>query len=364
VSAGPIGATIARDSKWIGRAIHSSLGLRFTLVFSLVGVGLAAAAFGVVGVAIFSLSVLGVGLVSPYGSLLLLAMLLLVSFVGAGIRVARRTHWLVALLPIVLLGGAAEWFNYSFFLKRTGSGKNFDPAPNAQANCVVTGFSTAGQSALRNQRNGLFDILDGVAGVPHGGSCARCVGNTELRARPGETIPIVRDAICGLPNGPGNGLVVFIGGNNDDYIGWQASGSIVAMFRNLAMTAHFIVEPRFDPFAQGWGQKADTGAFPWLGLQTAAVREMVACAHARGYATLYVHDSTAVDLEYGRSPERQKMMEARRDAVKAAGGTFFAVNEVFADQMGVAWFGDFIHLSAAAQARVADLVCATPPAGE
>src|SRR5204862_325554 len=48
---------------------------------------------------------------------------------------------------------------------------------------------------------------------------------------------------------------------------------------------------------------------------------------------------------------------ARRAAVEGAGMTFIDLLDAFGDEVGVAWFNDYVHLSQVAQERIAALAC-------
>jgi hypothetical protein len=349
VSAGPHPATIARSTPWSARREVSSAGAIFACLLAAVhgalvvlGLGLEAALGAMAVIAIL-------GVVSPVRAFDGIALFTLASFLFAGGRAARRWHWSLAPLTVALLGGLGLGF-HRWFLDVTGRGGNEDPEGGAAPACVVVGYSTAAQEALRCKKNGLFDRLQ------HG--CAPCSGKTALRARAGQTLPRLVDPVCALPPASSPGELVFIGGNNDDFIGWIEARSFGAMVRNIRSAVELRYEPWRDVARESAG--SSTGSLAWLPAQTAAIGAIAACARERGYALRFIHDMAAPDLDSGRSPERQQMLAARRAAVEAQGGEFVAIEEAYRSEIGVAWFADFIHLSAVGHARVAGWACRSP----
>jgi hypothetical protein len=281
--------------------------------------------------------------VKAFGAIVLLV---LGSFLLAGGRAARRSHWSLAPLTVALLAGLGLGF-HRWFLDVTGRGGEEDPEGGVAPACVVIGYSTAAQQALRCKKNGLFDRLR------H--DCVACSGRTALRSRAGQTLPRLVDPVCALPAASPPGEIVFIGGNNDDFVGWIEARSLGAMARNIVGT----LELRYAPWRDVVSERASssTGSLAWLPAQTAAIGAIATCARERGYALRFVHDMAAVDLDSGRSPERQQMLAARRAAVEANGGEFVAVEEAYRSEIGIAWFADFVHLSAVGHARVAGSTC-------
>jgi hypothetical protein len=349
VSAGPHLATIARSATWTARRDVSSAGAIVACLLGALHAALVIAGLGFRGALGATAAVAVLVLVSPVKAFGAIALLLLVSFLFAGGRAARRWHWSIAPLTIALLGGLGLGF-HRWFLDVTGGGGEENPEGGVAPACVVIGYSTAAQQALRCKKNGLFDRLR------H--DCGACSGRTALRSRAGQTLPRLVDPVCSLPPASPPGQIVFIGGDNDDFIGWIEARSFGAMARNIAST----VELRFEPWRDVASERAgsSTGSLAWLPAQTAAIRAISTCAHERGYTVRFVHDMAAVDLDSGRSPERREMLTARRAAVEAQGGQFVAIEEAYRSEIGIAWFADFIHLSAVGHARVAGSTCPSP----
>jgi hypothetical protein len=105
----------------------------------------------------------------------------------------------------------------------------------------------------------------------------------------------------------------------------------------------------------------------WLVLedQGQTIRETAQCAVERDAKLWFFQDFMILDLEEGRSSERQLMLERRRTEVTGANGTFVDLLEAFNSSAGVSWFNDLIHLSSVGHGHVARLMCQTitPGAG-
>jgi hypothetical protein len=92
-------------------------------------------------------------------------------------------------------------------------------------------------------------------------------------------------------------------------------------------------------------------------LQRELVESTMRCARDRKLSVYYVHDFLAEDMAQGRNPARQELLRIRQTAVEGGGGVFIDLQRTFADQIGVSWFSDFIHLSSVGQQKVAELLC-------
>jgi hypothetical protein len=207
------------------------------------------------------------------------------------------------------------------------------------ARCAVIGYSTVKGEGLRGQRHTLRQFLDE--------DCARCRGGTAGLFAGGETLSWARDAYCASPSEFGaGGHVIFLGGANDDFL-----TGIVSIARMVIVASMGIDQWRQNQIAAAAAARVETER------QTGALQGLIDCVHARGAAFLFLHDFLVTDLETGRSADRAAMLKSRRAVVEAAGGAFVDLLDRFADEAGVSWFNDYVHLSVIAHEQVANLAC-------
>jgi hypothetical protein len=81
------------------------------------------------------------------------------------------------------------------------------------------------------------------------------------------------------------------------------------------------------------------------------------CAQERQAGFLFLHDFLVTDMVTGREADRATMLARRRAAVEDSGGRFVDLLDVFATEAGVSWFNDYVHPSAIAHERIAELAC-------
>lgn len=209
--------------------------------------------------------------------------------------------------------------------------------------CAIIGYSTAGGASLRRHADGLRRFLDA--------RCAACRDSTASLTAGGEVMDWARDAYCTSPTSFGsNGRVIFWGAANDDFL-WGV----------MSVARLFIVGQQTIDQWQRNQPAAVAASAAYIDAQAAAIRDTVRCATERGSRFLYLHDVLVTDFLAGREPERAAMLERRRAAVEAAGGTFIDLRQRFADEAGVTWFNDYLHPSEIIHERVADLVCRELP---
>jgi hypothetical protein len=245
-------------------------------------------------------------------------------------------------VPIVVVGAGVVLYNVVTEAHRPHSFPPIQIAhpdtgqPNA---CAIIGYSTAGGASLRRNFGGLRVYLD-----QH---CSRCRESTASLASGGEVMDWARDAYCTSPASFGaGGLVIFWGAANDDFL-W----GVVSMAR-LFVVGHQTID-----LWRRNQQPAIRASQGRIDVQVAAIRDTIRCALSRGARFLYLHDFLITDVVAGRDPGRAAMLARRRAAVEEAGGTFIDLHARFADEVGIAWFNDYLHPSQSIHERVAELVC-------
>jgi len=205
--------------------------------------------------------------------------------------------------------------------------------------CAVIGYSTVKGEGLRREWGGIRDLLD-----EH---CPACRGRVVGIFAGGERLSWLRDSFCASPPETGaRGQVIFLGGANDDL-----------MWGTLAVARLFIVGQQGPDAWRRNEPAAAAQSLAAIDAQLDALGTLMRCAAARGAHFVYAHDFLVTDLADGRGPDRRAMLARRRAAVSTAGGTFIDLHDVFSDEIGIAWFNDYVHFSAPAHARAAALVC-------
>lgn len=171
---------------------------------------------------------------------------------------------------------------------------------------------------------------------------------------PGATLSWIRDSYCASdPSFGSGGHVAFLGGVNDDLL----SGAL--SFARLLIASR---QGRDD-----WQRKqaaAVAASRRNIDSEVASLDGLMSCVEARHADFLFLHDFLVTDLAGGRGVDRASMLARRRAAVEARHGIFVDLLDAFADEVGIAWFNDFVHLSRIAQKRTAHLACRIATAHE
>jgi hypothetical protein len=344
--AGPEWLTVTRQPGWVAERwfvwpVLAAVAMKVALVWWGLGVASTVAASALLA---------PVALWMPVPAMLTWPLLLIVgvlasAFQGAAIVFRRLpSRWrapvglvLVALAgcAVTLKGGERESF------PPIARDHSTDDRPDA---CAIIGYSTAGGASLRGAslhrgHDGIRSLLDE--------NCAPCRQRAASLSAGGETLGWARDAYCASdPSFGKNGQVIFFGAANDDYL-WGVA----------AVARMFIVgQQGVQPWRSHQGP-AMSASMDHIDEQVSALQGLMQCASARDARFLFLHDFLVTDLVAGREPEREAMLERRRRAVEAAGGTFVDLYRTFAPEAGIAWFNDYVHPSLVADERIADLVC-------
>lgn len=219
--------------------------------------------------------------------------------------------------------------------------------------CELIGYSTVAGDTLRTGTVGAWAYLDGP--------CDACSGATARYAKEGQTIDWVRDTACAPTFAPQpGGVVVFLGGGNDDFF-WPKSAARQT-FRFLGLLYYAYQRPDEQTW-QRFLSASSADSLRAIEPQTAAIRELAQCALACGQHLLFAHDFLIWDLDQGRSSPRRAMLERRRGVVERSGGQFVDLLEALGPRVGVSWFNDFIHPSAVGHVRIGELICKAIGAG-
>jgi len=221
-----------------------------------------------------------------------------------------------------------------------------------RSDCLVIGYSTAGNATLPDASLGIDNYLDR--------SCSACAGRTGTLSESGQAFGWVAFNVCSGRLPKETTRLLFVGGDNDDLL--QSQGRFRAVLMQLVLTVHFAMAPsaRFEDWVDHWD-----GLFERMGgahlrggaARAGDVRTALACARANHQAFFFFHDFFVTDLDRGRGPNRQRLLEQRRAAVEAAGGTFVDLLDAFGAGAGIAWFNDFIHPSAVGHQQIGKLIC-------
>jgi hypothetical protein len=224
------------------------------------------------------------------------------------------------------------------------------PSPiGGTSECLLTGYSTAGDTTLSDRKFGVRAQLDSA--------CPRCRHRTGRWAEAGQAFGWFALRLCS-PDFPAETRVVaHLGGANDDFL--IAHGPVETLVFAFLVCVRVGMAPpdplrMVDALAAASSRQLAT-------METHAhdIGTVMGCARARGVRFFYFHDFLAMDLDGQRSAARQQLLEARQKATEANGGTFVDLLATFSDRAGVHWFNDFIHLSAVGHQQVATLMCTT-----
>lgn len=226
------------------------------------------------------------------------------------------------------------------------------PPPGADGpSCLVSGYSTVRDARLRNPEQGLYAHLR---------ECRACGEAAGRFAFDGQRFAMLSAVACtdALPLLRG-GKVVFLGGSNDDFF-WNVAGQrplqkvkqVLAFLRPLISGD---VVPA--SYSEELFTRAERRSIEALHLQREAISKTLSCLRQRESRLYFFHDFLVTDLPAGRTPDRARMLDARRDSALAGGAEFVDLLDVFGDEVGVSWFSDTIHLSAHGHRRVADYIC-------
>jgi hypothetical protein len=339
--AGPDWITIRRRPGWIGER---------WIVWPLVAIVIAKVAVTWWGVGLASAAALsgalgGMAFLMPVPATLTWPLTLVIGAAAAVLRAAvlvlRRlpSRWRVpaALAVIAMVGvGVAT--------HRTEP-RWFPPVWHRDQNrlqpdtCAVIGYSAAGGAGLRSGHGGVSVFLDE--------GCEPCRAKTGSLSAGGETLAWARDAYCASESSfATDGHVIFFGGANDDFF-WGLT-SVARLF--------VVGEQGIDRWRRSQAPAA-AASLARIEAQTSALEGLMRCAHLRHAGFLFLHDFLVTDMSIGREADRAAMLARRRAAVEEAGGTFVDLLDIFRDQAGIAWFNDYVHPSAVAHERFAELVC-------
>lgn len=232
--------------------------------------------------------------------------------------------------------------------------------PERPPRCLLTGYSTAGGMDIVPRGADARAALDA--------RCGPCAHALARHAMPGHIFEDVRDLLerpDSAPMAPG-GAVLFWGGGNDD-IFWPmlsrrrlASALVLSAYVVEAflrsLDSGSLLHPTALEVRAALDRAAEASA-TYVEEQESAIRDAAESVRARGDRFVYAHDFLAYDMGSGRSPARRLLVERRRAAVLAAGGTFVDLLEEAGPEVGVAWFDDFIHPSAWGHEQLADPLC-------
>lgn len=242
-----------------------------------------------------------------------------------------------ALAFIALVGGA--------IVMRPRAARQFPPIVRTDESqgppdtCAVVGYSSAGGASLRGGYGGVSAFLNE--------DCPTCRHHTGNLTAGGQTLEWARDAYCASESTFGaGGHVIFFGGANDDFF-WGLT----------SMARLFIVgEQGIEPWRRTQAPAA-AASLARIDSQTSALEGLMRCAQARHADFLFLHDFLVTDIVSSRDADRAAMLAQRRAAVEGVGGRFVDLLDVFKTEAGIAWFNDYVHPSAIAHQRIAELAC-------
>jgi hypothetical protein len=343
--AGPDWITLTRRPGWDGErwfvwpvvAIVAA-----KIVLSCWGVGLVstAALSGLLG---------GMAFVMPVAAMLTWPLTLIIGAAAAFVRGAllvlrllpSRWRAPAALAVVALVGGA--------IVMRPSEPRQFPPIVRTDESqrppdaCAVVGYSAAGGASLRGGYGGVSAFLNQ--------DCEPCRDQTGNLTAGGQTLDWARDAYCASESSFGaDGQVIFFGGANDDFLSGLTS-----------MARLFIVgEQGIEPWRRSQAPAA-AASLARIDSQASALQGLMRCAQERQAGFLFLHDFLVTDMVTGRDADRATMLARRRASVEESGGRFVDVLDVFATEAGVSWFNDYVHPSAIAHERIAELACRLVP---
>ena len=232
-----------------------------------------------------------------------------------------------------------------------------EPVPvehgSAAPECLLTGYSAAGDSGLRPGTHGIGARLQ---------ECAPCGRSVATEARPGRTLGVIRDIACTSPAPvrPG-GTLYFFGGANDDLLSWLATrNSFVQLLYQLrTFVAHvYFWKPGVDTVRR-LERDVSAASLGVVDEQAAVLRGITDCATRGGFGLLFGQDFIVLDLDGGRPDARTTMVARRRAAIEQEGARFVDLLEAFRDEAGIHWFNDLMHASMIGHRRIAELMCET-----
>ncbi len=340
------GAFVRREGDAWDR--HRELIAPFLLVFLLL-YGAQAAAFGLVAAALLGVPCLIAGLWAPVAAAFVwiaLGVIAAVALSVYGLRIGIRRAPVLTFVGVGL-ALAATWLGL-FSILRDRSRPQPSPLGGTSA-CLLTGYSTAGDTTLPDRTFGVRAQLDA--------ECPRCRQHTGRWAEAGQAFGWFALHLCSPDLPAETRIVTHLGGSNDDF--FVAHGPIETLvFVFLFCVRNAMAPP--DPL-----RMVDTlalAASRQLARSESLVQDIdtvMDCVHAHHVRFFYFHDFLAMDLDGRHSADRRALLDARRHAVEAHGETFVDLQRAVADRAGVHWFNDFIHLSGVGHQQVAALMCAT-----
>jgi hypothetical protein len=304
---------------------------------------------GIASAAAVSLALAGAAVWIPVLATMVWPLTVLLGIAAAVLRLGvLGLQWIPRRARVPVMIGAAA-LAAGFVASRETQPDSFPPIVHVYAEparadrCAVLGYSAVKGEGLRHESGGIRAFLDS--------DCAACRHTTGGLFAGGETLTWARDAFCASDPAFGEqGLVTFMGGTNDDFF-----TGMVSIARLLIVSGQG---------GEPWRESVTAAAAASrkrLDVQTSAIASLGRCIQSRGARFLFLNDFLASDLLRGRDPDRAAMLEARRAAVEAAGGTFVDLFEVFGPEAGVSWFNDYIHPSLLGHERIAELTCRDSP---
>jgi hypothetical protein len=140
--------------------------------------------------------------------------------------------------------------------------------------------------------------------------------------------------------------VAFLGGVNDD------------LLSGVLSIARLFIVGGLGPEAWERNQaQAAAAARAKLDAQLASLAGLIECTEKRRAGFVFLHDFLIGDLPGGRGSDRNAMLATRRTFIEQHGGTFVDLHDAFRDEIGIAWFNDFVHFSRIGHERIAALAC-------
>jgi hypothetical protein len=356
VLAGPAWTSVGKRPAWRTETHLQPSALLITAGFGALEFAIASMAIGAMAAGLLTGVLFALACVLPQTALVGLVAVVPLSFAVAGIRMirtARRAQSRLSLaLGILLVSAPVVVGLLPFAAARLSSGES---TPHSPQRCLLIGYSTMRGDSLRQDANrGVW--------VEHGGlwddvqQCGACNGSFDRRALAAGRFSWVRDVLCegGERRVMPDGQVIFFGGSNDDFVSARFRMTQIVQAVRLARYAY--ARPDVAAFRR-LAATAATDSMAALPSQVDALREALACTARDGARFRYVHDFFVWDLAEPRSAARQRMLDARAETVRRAGGDFVDLLHEVVDEAGVWWFNDYVHPSEIAHRRIGTLIC-------
>jgi hypothetical protein len=215
------------------------------------------------------------------------------------------------------------------------------------SDCLLMGYSSAGDQTLPDPSYGVHAQLDR--------SCGPCRNRTGSWIEAGEAKNWFGMTLCSPLRPPSTRYAIFWGGAYEDFLAGR--GATQRIISDLISTIYFAVAP---PTIDNWkfvlGQ-ASKSRLRTADIEADEIATTLSCLKPHGIGFSYFHDFVVMDLRAGREPVRQALLDNRRKAVEAAGGSFINLYQLYANKAAIVWFNDFIHFSAVAHNVFASYMC-------